>query len=151
MSPIKILGIAVLSFSLCAFGFLKALSLKVRERQLESIVLGVGNLIRGIENGAQELSDLLPVCFADCDFIYINGHSAECKSRDLDKRDRQLIDEFFSQLGRGFKGQETDRAKVYIKLFEERAEMAKAQNKAKSRLWQTLGVSLGATAVILLI
>ncbi len=147
----KVLGIVVLSLSLCAFGFLKALSLKIRERQLISVTLGVGNLIRSIENGAQELSVILPICFSECDFLCINGCRVECESSYLDERDLQLVNTFFAQLGHGFKSSEIDRAGVYMGLLQERSEIAKAQNLGKARLWQTLGVSLGAAAFILLI
>lgn len=147
----KVAGLTLLSLSICAFGFIKALSLQNRQLQLRQMILSLDGFISRLQGAPCELSVLLPECFGDCSFLEITGAKAVCKKGDLDRKDRSIIDEFFASLGFGVARGEISRARAYKSVLERRFDEITKQSLPSVRLWQTFGISIGAAVAILLI
>ena len=146
----KAIGLAVLFFSSCFFGFCEAEKLKDRVKRLAFFVRAASEYAGRVRVGTEEVDRLLLLCFGE---RYIrrreNGFSVlPCFTG---KEDAALAEEFFRDVGMGDAQSEYERTNLYITLFSKRLEEAEKDVRERCRLFRALGVLGGCFLCIFLL
>ena len=140
----------LLIFSTCiAVGFLKSFNLKQRAEGLHYYHNSLNVLSERILRERGEIKTILPQSFKNGD-VYIENGRIIADIKGLDKKDKELSEEFLTELGKlDIKG-EYDRTKLYSSLFENEAISAEKQYNEQSKLYRSLGVMAGIFVCIFL-
>ena len=151
MSVFKIGGLVCIFISFAMFGFFKAYALKKRRIQLFKIIDCLHSIYEQIHYNGGELSTILPKSLISCDFIIYKGNEIEVLSDFLKNDDKEIIKDFFANLGSADTYTECERIKRGIAMLERQYAAASVECDAKVKLWQCAGVSAGMAVCIFLI
>ncbi len=171
---IKILGGIFLMASAAAVGFLKADELKERINRLSELkrmmVLLQGELrfhravlSEAFENVSEHMNVPFSVCLKEMsrklekrdsgDFCTVWSEMSEIllKEAGFEKKDREILDTLGSSLGYLDLTMQTETLNLAILQADEAIKHAKEQFAEKGKLYQTMGVTVGALLVLLII
>ena len=129
----KISGFLAVLLVCTALGFFKAFSLKARFENLNKIKLSLLKLKERLRLKSGDKNRLIRECF--------NTNSSEYSL--LNDEDKQLLNEFFENFGKGDTAQEIERCSAYISLFDERIKQAQINFSDQQKLYKTLGFLCG--------
>ncbi len=150
MFVIKIIGI-LLVVATCAFiGTLKSRALFERRKKLMLVLDGVNMLYTYIDQGEFELHIAINNAFSKCTFLQFCKDEILCDDEDL-KKDKLLIEDFFSRLGNATKKIECDHINYFILKLKVHLKQSEEDIEQKSKIYQIMGICGGLTAGILLI
>ncbi len=140
MWQLKLLGSAFITLSLTSVGFLRAQKLNDRCVSLElaqKFIIKTGDKIRSGENEIQEI---------------INGvYPKEIKKEALTTEEKSVLNEFIKGAGMGDFITEEKRCNLYLAKITELKEKAVKEKNEKSKLYCTVGLSMGVMVSLLLI
>ncbi len=171
---IKVLGGIFLLASAAAIGFLKADELKERINHLSEVkrmmILLQGELrfhravlSEAFENVSEHMNAPFSVCLKEMsakmekrdsgDFYTVWSEMSEMllKEMKLEKKDRVILDTLGSSLGYLDLTMQTETLNLAIIQADEAIKHAKEQFVEKGKLYQTMGVTVGALLVLLII
>ncbi len=150
MFIIRIFGVLLIVVS-CAFvGTLKSRALFERRKKLLMILDGANTLYNYIDQGEFELETAVKNAFCKCRCLQLYKNETTCDDDDL-KKDKALIEEFFSHLGRATKKIECDHINHFILKLKSHLKEAEDDVEQKSKVYQMMGICSGLTIGILLI
>ena len=138
----KAAGLTVLFCACSAYGVLKSYSLKKRKKALTEIIFSMTELRDRIRTGAGELEKIIALSFGD-KAVFENG-AAKISCDDISLRDRELINELFSDMGMADAETECGRITLYITLTEKQCAEAEKNCAELCRLYTAAGVLCGA-------
>lgn len=138
----KATGLTVIFCTAAAYGVLKSYALKMRQKTLRETVFSMTELRDRIRTGAGELEKIINLSFGE-KACFKNG-VAKIKSEWLLKRDCELLNEFFSDIGMSDSATECERITLYITLMEKQCAEAEKNCAELCRLYTAVGVLCGA-------
>lgn len=146
----KLLGLVLIFLTSMGIGFLNSSALRRRKERLCSIYRSFVQLAEYIKSENTEITALLERCFEQSDIILQNG-KVQFNEKYLESEDNSLLKEFLNGFGtRDIEG-EYKRTCMYASLLDKQRELADGKCKELCRLYDTLGVLLGAVICIFFI
>lgn len=137
----KAVGLCLVFSASASAGFLKAYKLTVRVKRLDFFYRGISDIRERIRVGTGETERLLNICFGNAVTF---GGSVGINAAGLEKEDAEIITEFFENIGMSNSEAEYERAGVYMELVRNQREKAEKRRAELSRLYRSLGISVGA-------
>lgn len=138
----KIFGLAILFLSCALFGFFKSFELKRREENLRGIISSLNELSARIKTQNTSIASLVERCFSK-NVVRIEVETGEFTVMGLEKQDKTLLEEFFSDIGMRESDAEHERTRLYCGLFKERLAVVSEECSSLCRLYNTLGILFG--------
>lgn len=162
---IKIFGMVFLTISGVTTGCYFAEKLLSRVQILASLMILVTEIKTKIEFLQQDLFDIFTsIQTQDSKLLPFINDIANLKNAytrenikgviyasKIDKQDKQVVCDFFSNLGKSNVEAQSQHCEMYLELLKNRLESAKKEEQQKSRLYRSLGIFASAGVVILLI
>lgn len=147
----KALGCGAIMLSAWGLGALKAYELKVKKDCLLSFCIKLDELADKIRMGAGEIIPLIKEVFKDSAFINIESFKVTAKEKYFAIYDKQKIDELFEGIGKGDRLSEYERIQIYKEMLFKSHNELNEEYKAKSKVWQTVGISAGITVALIIV
>ncbi len=147
----KVLGFAVIMLSAWGFSVLKSLELKVKRDAMFSFCVKSDELADKIRMGAGEIIPLIREVFEKSSLINVDSFKVTAKEKYFGINDKQKIDELFEGMGNGDRFSEYERIKMYKEMLIKSYNELNEEYKAKSKVWQTVGISAGITVALIIL
>ncbi len=154
---LKMILCAVVVFGFSTVGFSYSKKLYHRKRVLEDFVLLLKSAVTKIRYSTQSLSFVFSDNFMSYEFIddkpFVNQWTDMLKVyfNILDKTDIEILTEFAQSLGVTDVKGELSNINMYIEMLEHQVCDANENIIKKSKLYSTLGVSLGLAVTIMIV
>ena len=146
----KIFGALFTVLSCWGYSANKSLDLKNKRDRMRNFLLGLDSFQNSIRISSEETIPLFKKCFEQYKLFDINEKIVPLKDAFFDK-DRDIITEFLSGIGNSDREGECERIKAYKEILNGRYKTICEEYKNKSKVWQTVGLSLGITVALILI
>ncbi len=117
----------------------------MRHKRLSEYRLLIGEISESIRAG-KPLEQA-----ASGELVKFRGMEPEIKTEGLQKKDRVLLEEFFSSLGMGDTLSEIKRCEAYAEFVKKQEAEAEAQVKAKAVLYSKLGFFAGLFIAVMVV
>jgi hypothetical protein len=129
----KLSGFTLIILTTYIAGYLKSNSLNLRRKKLIAIKSAINDLKQRIRLSHTEIDKLISVSFKDILDIYSN----------LEKRDIEIIKDFFNDIGMSDSKAEYERCEVYISLLNTQIAEAEKNYTDLSKLYKSIGFLSG--------
>lgn len=149
MSTFKIIGLLLVFLSSSFLGVHKSNCLLKRSKALGEICISLEKLAGLIKCGTADLQQLLNLCFGNKIQNTKKGYTL--KDDRLCNEDKELFEKMLMQMGVSNKESETKNVLLYNALFQKRLKEAETEASQLVRLYNSLGVLIGASICIFLI
>ena len=146
---LKAIGVVVIIAVCTVLGFRLSDKLRVRQRTLAQFCLLIGEASDRIRTG-EELLRIFESKEAR-ELVIFDRLVPKIRGNGLNKRDRELLEEFFSMLGMGDAPSQIRRCETYLELLKKREEQAEQQVKAKAALYGKLGFFAGLFIAVMVV
>lgn len=146
---LKGIGIIIIIAVCTLAGFHFSEALRTRQKRLSQFCLLVGDLSDGIRTG-KELTQILSSGDAG-ELVRLDGFEPSIKGDGLSKKDKAILEEFFSVLGMGDARSQITRCETYLELLKKQEENAEQQVKAKAALYGKLGFFAGLFIAVMVV
>ncbi len=149
MNTFKIIGLLLVFSASSFFGFYKSNQLLKRSKALGEVCISLDKLAELIKCGGADLEQLLSLCFNNK--ISLTRKGCTIDDDRLSKEDKKLFEKLISEMGVLNKESEIKNVLIYNTLFQKRLKEAEANAERLSKLYNSLGVLIGASICIFLI
>lgn len=129
----KLSGFTLIILTTYIAGYLKSNSLNLRRKKLIAIKSAINDLKQRIRLSHTEIDKLISVSFKDILDIYSN----------LEKRDIEIIKDFFNDIGMSDSKAEYERCELYISLINTQIAEAEKNYTDLSKLYKSIGFLSG--------
>lgn len=129
----KLSGFTLIIITTYIAGYLKSNSLNLRRKKLIAIKSAINDLKQRIRLSHTEIDKLISVSFKDILDIYSN----------LEKRDIEIIKDFFNDIGMSDSKAEYERCELYISLINTQIAEAEKNYTELSKLYKSIGFLSG--------
>ncbi len=146
----KISGAVFITLSCWGYSSFKSLCLKEKREKMRNFLLGLESFQNSIRISSEETIPLFKKCFEHYKLFDIRDKIIPYNDAFFDK-DRDIINEFLSGIGNSDREGECERIKAYKEILNGRYKSICEEYKNKSKVWQTVGLSLGITVALILI
>ena len=146
----KTFGAVFITLSCWGYSAFKSFALKEKRDKMRNFLLGLESFQNSIRISSEETIPLFKKCFEDYKLFDINEKIMPFKDSFFDK-DMDIINEFLSGIGNSDREGECERIKAYKEILNGRYKIICEEYKNKSKVWQTVGLSLGITVALILI
>lgn len=146
---LKAVGVIVIITVCTVFGFRMSERIRARYKTLAEFCLLIGEASDRIRMG-EELLHIFESKQAR-ELVLFDQLAPTIKGVGLNKRDRELLEEFFASLGMGDAPSQIRRCETYLELLKKREEQAEQQAKAKASLYGKLGFFAGLFIAVMVV
>ncbi len=146
----KIIGGLLLVISCWGFGFYKSYEIKVKRDFLREIVLNLDKLQSEIRLCSGELFPILKRTF-NSEKISFENKKFQISEKYIDRKNLQILNKMIAILGTADTLGECEKIEVYKGIFKKICDEYEKKYTADKKVWQTLGISGGIAAALLII